>query len=143
MATVDISIGDAEAMPAGNGGQFNVLEYEVDFAKHPLASGDVLKVFGLPAHVMCVARDIEVTDADSVAGGKIDVGLYKASDDSVIDADSIAAAVAIDATGQVTGPPAASSGTTEPAWVGIARNAGTGTFDDGVLKLRIATIDLS
>ena len=82
----DYSAGGCGALPNTRGGRYFTMRTEVDCSKLNVASGDIVKLWGIPANTLVKNVIAQVATAE---GGTltIDVGDYLAADDSVVDSD--------------------------------------------------------
>lgn len=142
-AVVDISVGDGNAyvpMP----GVFKIC-YTLDCSVNNLVTGNVLKLINLPAHSLLLGAFAHVTTADSVAAVTFDVGTYKQSDDSAIDADCLfnELAAGVDET-KVCQLALANPGVLYNYYIGVCQGnaGGSSTFNDAVIEFTFIVADM-
>jgi hypothetical protein len=138
----DLTTGANIASMSGlEGAHFFTIEKNVDLVANPVQAdaANILRIANLPAGVLPLGIKVDVTTADSVGAATLDIGLYKDSDDSAIDVDCLANEVAIGAVALAkNAAPAAASGNTVDAWVGIIAGAGSAlALNDAVFEVTI------
>lgn len=146
MATVDLSEGGATVLPVGTA-RLSELTFKLDLSAdgYSLADGNVLRLIDLPPGVVPLAVSAEVVTADDVTAGTVDLGIYKQSDDSEVDADCLLDELAIGATGAVYGTPAAGVNLTAASYIGLARGDGgsTTTFETGEIWFSVLVANMN
>lgn len=124
-----IAEGGLTSLNAGIGGGLCEVEKIVDLSLYPSTNGDFRYIVPLPAGTQLGTWYAKVLTADSVSAGTLDVGLYAASNDSVIDVDAFANELAVGSTGiKAAGLPAGYAtqmGVTVDAYIGLTHGAGS------------------
>jgi hypothetical protein len=138
--SANVAEGGTIGVPAVNGPSTYRNAGSVDFAVNNLADGDVIRLINVPTNHKPRQIRAAVSRADSVAGATVDLGLYKVSDNSAVDADGLVNELPVDATGEVQQAPAASNAITEPMFIGVAKGAAGGATTLATGKIDVAVV---
>jgi hypothetical protein len=137
MAVLDARVGLGNAMGVPEKPPIYYIKGKLDMSVKNLAAGVPVKIADIPAHHHILSVSMHVTTADSVAAGTADVGLYKQSDDTAIDADGLVneLAIGVDET-KVDQAPAHTDGAHPQvdAYIALAQGAGgAGALNDNAV----------